>query len=275
VSDGGPLVDGELSPAWWGRHLAETRWVLEAARLSVDPLFLRPGAALPRGDGRAVLVLPGFLAGDQTVAALAAWLIRIGYSARTCRFVVNIDCSDRTLDRLERRVEAVHDRTGRRVAVIGHSRGGHFARALAARRPELVSHAISLGSDLKSLLEISISTQASIAAAAIALRATGRTRRRECLTIDCPCAFTADYRRPFPTAAVRLTSVYSKGDGVVRWRQQIVPEAECVEVSGSHIGLVFNRKAYRAIAAALARPELPTPAPCARNVSMTSITSSG
>jgi hypothetical protein len=28
-------------------------------------------------------------------------------------------------------------------------------------------------------------------------------------------------------------------------------------VTGSHVGLIFNRKAYRAIAQALAAPELP------------------
>jgi triacylglycerol lipase len=51
-------------------------------------------------------------------------------------------------------------------------------------------------------------------------------------------------------------SIYSKGDGVVRWQAQLVPYAECVEVTGSHVGLVFNRKSYRAIAQALAAPEL-------------------
>ena len=55
---------------------------------------------------------------------------------------------------------------------------------------------------------------------------------------------------------VRLTSIYSKGDGVVRWERAIVGEADCVEVTGSHVGLVANRDAYRAIAGALARPEL-------------------
>ena len=44
---------------------------------------------------------------------------------------------------------------------------------------------------------------------------------------------------------------------MVRWERAIVDEADCVEVRGSHIGLMANRKAYRAIAAALARPELP------------------
>ena len=49
-----------------------------------------------------------------------------------------------------------------------------------------------------------------------------------------------------------LTSIYSKGDGVVRWEACVVPYARCVEVTGSHIGLACNRKAYRAVARALA-----------------------
>ena len=53
-----------------------------------------------------------------------------------------------------------------------------------------------------------------------------------------------------------MTSIYSKGDGVVRWQAQLVPYADCVEVTGSHVGLIFNRKAYAAIAAALIAPEL-------------------
>ena len=240
---------------WLGNPVAETRWSLEAARLSVDPVLL--GHGITRGDGRSVVLMPGFGAGDQTLAVLAGWLLRVGYRPQLCQYIINADCSDRALERLEARVVRCAERSGRRVALVGHSRGGHFARALGARRPELVSHAITLGSDLQSLLEMNAPTRVWVESMALALRATGRTKRATCLKIDCPCAFTADYRRPFPTDAVRLTSIYSKGDGVVRWQQQIVPEADCVEVTGSHVGLVFNRKAYRAIAAALSKPELP------------------
>jgi hypothetical protein len=35
-----------------------------------------------------------------------------------------------------------------------------------------------------------------------------------------------------------------------------VAGADCIEVSGSHVGLIFNREASRAIATALARPAL-------------------
>ena len=241
---------------WLGNPVAETRWWLEASRLTVDPVF--HGRGVPRGDGRPVVLMPGFGGGDQTLAMLAAWLLRIGYRPRTCRFVLNIDCSDRTTERVEAQVTRLALQTGRRVALIGHSRGGHFARALAARAPEHVSHAITLGADLQTLLEINLPTRIAIDSAALTLRAIGRTRHAECLTIDCPCAFARDYRAPFPVESVRLTSIYSKGDGVVRWQRQIVPEAECIEVTGSHVGLVFNRKAYWAIAAALSKPELPT-----------------
>lgn len=240
---------------WWGRPLAETRWLLELARLSVDPLLLG-GPGLPRGDGRPVVLMPGFLAGDQTLAVLAAWLWRLGYHPRTTGVIANVDCSDRAVERAERKVAELHERHDRRVALIGHSRGGHFARALATRRPDRISHAISLGADLREMIGISAPTLYAVAAARLAMRTTHRARDDRCLSPDCGCQFASDYRAPFPADRVRMTSIYSKGDGVVRWEGCVVPYADCVEVTGSHVGMVFNRKAYRAIAAALARPEL-------------------
>ena len=201
--------------------------------------------------------MPGFLAGDQTLAVMAAWLRRVGYRPQLCGFVANAGCSDRTLDRVERRVEGLWRSFGRRVALIGHSRGGHYARALAARRPDRVSHAISMGADLQGLLGASSPTVLAIGAARRVVHATGRARTEACLTGHCGCPFSRDYARPFPFEQVRLTSVYSKGDGVVRWQCQLIPRAECIEVTGSHIGLVFNRKVYRAVGAVLALHELP------------------
>lgn len=239
---------------WLGRPLAETRWALEATRLLADPVAY--GVGVPRGDGRAVLVLPGFLAGDESLRLLRNWLRIVGYAPHTCGFRFNVDCSDRSLERVERRAEELAARTGRRIAVVGHSRGGHFARALGARRPELVSHAVSLGADLQAMFGISTPTRAAVGAARVGLRMTGRRREILCFRRRCACAFVQAYTAEFPCEQVRLTSIYSRGDGVVRWDRAIVPEAECVEVTGSHVGLISNRKAYRAIAAALVRPEL-------------------
>jgi hypothetical protein len=52
---------------------------------------------------------------------------------------------------------------------------------------------------------------------------------------------------------------------VVHWQAALVPYASCIEVTGSHTGLIVNRKTYRGIATALAQPELPQPSggsPC-------------
>lgn len=74
------------------------------------------------------------------------------------------------------------------------------------------------------------------------------------MTEQCTCSFTEAYEGPLP-AEVRLTSIYSKGDGFVRWESCVAPYADNVEVKGSHVGLAFNRKTYLAIAHALAARE--------------------
>jgi hypothetical protein len=71
------------------------------------------------------------------------------------------------------------------------------------------------------------------------------------MTQECSCSFGVASRAPFPST-VELVSIFSKQDGFSHWRSSEVPYAHNVEVTGSHLGLVANRKAYRAIALALA-----------------------
>jgi triacylglycerol lipase len=235
---------------WWGRPLRELRWQAELMRLLVDPVF--HGHGIPHGDGQPVLVLPGFGGGDHLLAPMALWLRRIGYGVSTCGIWLDTNCSERAMLRIERRVTELAEEHSGPVAIVGHSRGGYLAKALAARRPDQVSHVITLGSGLSSPLDVAAPALAAVALVRAAHRVTtDRVARRGCMTATCACEFTAAYESPFP-ADVRLTSIYSKGDGMVRWRSCVVPYADNVEVTGSHVGLAFNRKAYRAIAHALA-----------------------
>jgi hypothetical protein len=72
-----------------GRPLADTRGWFELARILADPVLY--GVGVQRGDGRPVVLMPGFLAGDQTLMIIAAWLQRIGYRPQLCGFVANAD----------------------------------------------------------------------------------------------------------------------------------------------------------------------------------------
>ena len=240
-----------LQRRWWGRHFAELRWQAELARLLVDPVYR--GAGVPRGGGEPVVLIPGFLAGDASLGIMREWLQRMGYDARAADILANVDCSDRALNRLDERVGRIHRRTGKRVALVGHSRGGHFAKALAHRHPNRVSCVVSMGSGLDTPFDISEPTKAAVALfREVFARTSDRVHRNGCFTATCRCRFTTDFSGGFP-ADVPLTSIYSRGDGVVWWEACVVPYAQCVEVTGSHVGLAFNRKAYREVGRALAR----------------------
>jgi triacylglycerol lipase len=244
------LADVAEAVIWRGAHLRESRWALEAARLVADPVWR--GRGVPHGDGSPVLLIPGFLAGDSSLSFMAAWLRRIGYQPRRAGIAFNVRCADVAVDRLERTVHHIHLRTGSKVALVGHSRGGHFAKALAARSPSDVSRVISLGSGLDDPFAISRTTRRAVEGVRRQIvRRDPERAAKGCFTTSCVCRYAQDYARPFPED-VPLTSVYSKGDGVVRWESCVVPYARCVEVRGSHVGLAFNRHAYRVIARTLA-----------------------
>ena len=59
--------------------------MLELARLLGDPVYAGR-AGLPRGDGRAVVLVPGVLAGDRTLSVMASWMRRLGYAPAACGF---------------------------------------------------------------------------------------------------------------------------------------------------------------------------------------------
>jgi len=234
---------------WWGAHLKEFRWQAELARLLADPVWR--GVDLPRGDGGPVLLIPGFLAGDQSLSVMASWLRKLGHSPKRAGISFNVACSDIAVDRLSRVLLHANLRSGRKVAIIGHSRGGHFARALAVRHPDQVSQIISMGSGLDEPFDISEPTRMAVdGVRKLIARRDPERAALGCFTHACLCRYAQDYRAPFPET-VPLTSVYSKGDGVVRWRACVVPYARNVEVTGSHIGLAYNRHAYREIASTL------------------------
>jgi triacylglycerol lipase len=240
----------------------ETRVALEAADLLRSAVW--HGAGVPPGDGRPVLLVPGFLAGDRTLATLARWLRSNGYRTRRAGIRANVGCSEEACVRLEERLEALADATGERVAIIGQSRGGVLARALAVRRPDLVSGSVTLGAPSLAMLRVHplVLLQVGVVGALGTGRVPGLFSLR-CLRGACCNGFRTDLAASFPEE-VRYVSVYSRSDGIVDWHACLDPAAdEQAEVTASHCGMALNREAYEVLARALA-DFADEPAPLAR-----------
>ena len=244
---GRALIPGSARPPIW----REARLGLEAAALLRDPVFRGDGVG--DGRGRPILLIPGFLAGDGSLALMSGWLGRCGYRPRGAGMIANVDCSSGALARLEPRLERLVAEQGRRAAIVGQSRGGSLAKVLARRRPDLVCGIVTLGSpELKPLAVHPLVRLQLEAVSRLGALGAPRLFKRSCLDGDCCAPFWEDLAAPLPRG-VGFVSVYSRTDGIVDWRACLAPGAEHVEVKGSHIGMAINASAWRAIAGALDR----------------------
>ena len=229
--------------------LRESRVGLEFAELLRSPVW--KGEDVRDGGRQPVMLISGFLANDESLGWMARWLKKTGH--RPCRAGIswNVDCSGRSVERLEKRLECLAEDSGQKVAIVGQSRGGSFARVLAKRRPDLVSGIVTLGSPLTGAMDVHPLVRAQIYAMGL-LGTVGAPGlfRHTCLWGDCCTSFWEDAQADFP-AGVGFVSIYSRTDGIVRWSSCLDEAAELVEVRSSHIGMAVNAEVYRAIAATL------------------------
>jgi triacylglycerol lipase len=235
----------------------ESRLPAERLALAMDPVWR--GEGVPHGDGQAVLLVAGFMAGDPTLGTMAAWLKRLGYAPRRAGLRANVDCATRAADRLEERVHELHAQTGRRVSIVGQSRGGSLARLLAHRAPDAVAGIVTLGSPLMDELAVHpwVKLHVRALAALGSLRVPGLFSR-ECMHGDCCAGSRELVAGEFPEA-VGFVSVHSRSDGIVDWRSCVHPAASNVHVNVSHCGMGAHGETYRVVARALAgfRDEAP------------------
>src|SRR3954453_16815652 len=224
----------------------ETSAVSEAAR------FLRSSAhdrrrrrdtpyALRADDhGDPVVLVPGFMAGDGTLALMARHLRGLGYRTYRSTMHANLGCAQETSQALERRIESVARKRGRKVSIVGHSLGGLMARALASRRPDLVEGIVTLGSPILApgathpilLFDLKVLTR-------LQRVGLGKVMGEDCTSGEGARLSWEQSQVPLPRG-VAFTSVYSRRDGIVDWRSCLDPRARAVEVSTSHLGMAFD-----------------------------------
>jgi pimeloyl-ACP methyl ester carboxylesterase len=226
----------------------ELRYWLELARLLVDRRFL---SVKPAGEALPVLLIPGFMAGDASLTALAAWLRRRGHTVRGSGMLFNVGCAGRELARLEERLEEFDGP----MIVIGQSRGGTLARALAAGHPDQVAGLVTLGSPVLNPLAVSPSVLRTVRSVArLADFGMPGLFSSDCMDGACCADFNGLIRAPLDPGAPAL-AVYSRSDGIVDWRACLDPHAECVEVDGSHCGMAVNPAVYAELESVLQRTE--------------------
>ena len=223
---------------------------MEAAALVRDPVYR--GAGVEDAQGQPVMLIPGFLAGDDSLGVMTRWLRRTGHHTRKAGMRWNVNCSEAAMERLEERLETMAETREQKVAIVGQSRGGNFAKALAVRRPDLVSGIVTLGSAQLDPLAIHplVHAQVYLVGTLGTIGANGLFKH-SCRWGDCCSTFWEDLEKPVPDG-VGYVSVYSKSDGIVSWRACLDPYAELAEIRSSHCGMAVNADAYRIIAGALA-----------------------
>lgn len=221
------------------------------------PDYQRPPVEIA---GTHVVLIGGLASPAVVLNPLQRWLRKAGATVHLADTRLGVGCSEETTNRIARQVAEIAAEHGERVVLVGHSRGGQFAKVIAARQPQDVAAVVTLGSPLRKLLAVHplLMLQIGLLGLAGTVGVPG-VMRFGCLGGRCCKQFTRDLTGAVADD-VRFVSVYSRQDGVVDWRASQDPGAELREVRSGHSELLVALAAYRIVAdvAAAAAPRSAT-----------------
>lgn len=228
-----------MAPVW-----GELRYSGELARLLADGALRSP---CRREGAPPVLLIPGFMAGDASLGVLRHWLKRRGHRVAMSGMLVNVGCAERIVSRLSEHLEQLAQDTGERVVLIGQSRGGTFARALAVRHPDSVRGLAMLGSPVRDGLAVSPQVLRTVRWVALLgdLGLPGLFSS-SCRDGECCAVFRDDLAAALPDG-IDAVAVHSRSDGIVDWQACVDPYAKAVEVDSSHCGMSVHPEVYRVL----------------------------
>lgn len=190
----------------------------------------------PRGDGRPVLLLPGYGTDEAAMRPLGRYLEFLGYDVYDWGLGRNRGDVDGYIERMGKRVAEVSEALdGTPLTLIGWSLGGVIARETARLFEPFVREVITLGTPI-------IGGPKYTAAAG---------RFAESAGIDLDEFEKEVHSRNSIGIRQPVTSIYSKLDGVVGWRASVDvynEQARNIEVNSSHFGIGVNGRVWRLIA---------------------------
>ncbi|HJU12287.1 MAG TPA: alpha/beta fold hydrolase, partial [Candidatus Binataceae bacterium] len=208
-----------------------TTW-FDMGALFASPVFY--GIRVPPGDGKVVVVIPGFMGNDLYLQPMLNWLDRIGYTSASSSLNPSAGCLDRSCQQVKREIDRHLTRKQRSIALIGHSRGGAVAWALAAQMQEQVSHLVMLGAGtpgfFRSVEDGSQRSRLNEMSKMLlhANRLSRSALHPDCRFPSCECSFTNNAERSL-SQATALLSIYGNDDLVVPDSAKIL-EGEIIHV---------------------------------------------
>ncbi|MHB8531096.1 MAG: alpha/beta fold hydrolase [Solirubrobacteraceae bacterium] len=247
--EGAEATTAEVAPIW-----GELRYGRELARLIAGQALGNPLRARRDRDAPPVLLIPGFMAGDSSLAVLRSWLWRRGHQVSMSGLRLNAGCAEQIVGRLQEQLRAIACEREEPVVIVGQSRGGALARSLAVREPEHVSALVMLGSPVRDPLAVSPRVLRTVRMmAALGDLGMRRVFSSGCADGRCCERFWADMDAPLADH-IEAVSVFSRSDGIVDWHACLDPHARSVEVDSSHCGMSVHPAVYRALEQLLDRP---------------------
>ena len=224
------------SPSVWLTAAEFGRWAGEVGlHRAVSPVLPKPDL----GQGRPVLVVPGFGATDGMTKRMRHHLRDRGFHVHGWRLGRNYGLTDNILDGLSHRLDRLSEHHDEPLILVGWSFGGLLCRWLAHEHTDKVRHVVTLGSPWRAEGERTRVT----ALFKGAVQIFGVSDRAE--------EVLETLRQPLP---VPTTAIFSRSDGMLHWRSCVVegPDTENVSVPSSHVGLVSNPLALAALTDRLA-----------------------
>lgn len=215
-------------PSRW--HL----WREAAVAIELANLALRYPALTrcKRTFNHPVVLFPGFGTDEVAMTVLHHYLKTIGAEVHHWGLGRNHGYVPDLLAQALERVQQL-TATGRPAHLVGWSLGGYIAREVARELPEQVARVVTLGSPVVGGPKFT---------------AVGNLYKSWGFDLE---AMARDVER---RAAVpiqnEILAIYSKADAVVDWQACVdrrSPNVTHAEVSGSHLGLVVNAKAFELV----------------------------
>ena len=194
----------------------------------------------PRGDGRPVMLLPGYGTDEGSMRPLGLYLRFLGYDVYDWGLGQNRgDVDDYVVKVGERASEIQRELGGEALTLIGWSLGGVVARETARLFAGQVREVITLGTPIVGGPKYTVAAERFAKSANLDLDAfEEEVHARNSIGI----------RQP-------VTSIYSRLDGVVGWRASVDNynrQANNIRVYSSHFGIGVNGRVWRLIADILA-----------------------